>query len=191
MEVDWAKPCCLCVSSIMEVLDWALSNSYLGRVHFIVSLTKGRNFSGEQMFTLHLRHIMGGWSHNGGKGWSTFAPSQQHNGGWSGGGGRFSTLTTLSKHLCHRGKAEDMKTELQACKTFATEKTHRKRGSFAITYSCVPMAVFASILLRVFVCCSLGSRVETCLLVISRKCTCPMPLPFCYCARVTSSANTL
>ena len=55
-------PWCLCVSSIMEVLDWALSNSYLGRVHFIVSLTKGRNFSGEQMFTLHLRHIMEGWS---------------------------------------------------------------------------------------------------------------------------------
>ena len=54
-------PCYLCVSSNMDV-DWALSNSYLGRVHFIVSLTKGRNFSGEQMFTLHLRHIMEGWS---------------------------------------------------------------------------------------------------------------------------------
>ena len=47
------------------------------------------------------------------------------------------------------------------------------------------MNTFASILLRAFVCCSLGSRVETCLLVISRKCTCPMPLAFCYCARVT------
>ena len=38
-------------------------------------------------------------------------------------GRRFSTLTTLSKHLCHRGKAEDMKTELQACKTLRLEKT--------------------------------------------------------------------
>ena len=74
---------------------------------------------------------------------------------------------------------------MQACKTFVTLKTHRKRGSFANTYSCVSVAAFASILLRAFVCCSLGNRVETCLLVISRKCTCPMPLPFCYCARVT------
>ena len=105
-----------------------------------MSLTKGRNFSGEQMFTLHLRHIMEGWSHNGGKGWSTFAPSRIMGAEV----GVVGASQLLRAKQNHKGKAEDMKTELQACKTLAMEKSdgylyHKERVHCEIPYSFVCM----------------------------------------------------
>ena len=49
---------CFCLFCLFVTSPHWLNTS-TPSAHFIVSPTKGRNFSGRQMFTLHLRHIMG------------------------------------------------------------------------------------------------------------------------------------